>query len=63
MKFIASNLELDATDRAILELLQGLVAEAAAAGGAVHLLNGNHEMMNVALDLRYVTAGGYEHDV
>ncbi|MFH1844891.1 MAG: metallophosphoesterase [bacterium] len=46
-------------EQAILDLLQNLVLEAAAAGGAVHLLNGNHEMMNVALDLRYVTPGGF----
>jgi len=46
-------------EQAILDLFQQLVVEAAAAGGAVHLLNGNHEMMNVALDLRYVTPGGF----
>ena len=45
-------------ERAILDLLDRLRGEAAAAGGAVHVLNGNHELMNVAGDLRYVTAGG-----
>jgi hypothetical protein len=46
-------------EQAILDLLERLGREAAAAGGAVHVLNGNHEIMNVALDLRYVTEGGY----
>jgi hypothetical protein len=46
-------------EQAILELLEELEKQAAAAGGAVHLLNGNHEVMNTQLDLRYVTPGGY----
>jgi hypothetical protein len=45
-------------DRAILDLFDGLAKEAAAAGGTVHVLNGNHEQMNVAGDFRYVTSGG-----
>ena len=47
-------------EQAILDLFARLVEEAAAAGGAFHVLNGNHELMNVALDLRYVTPGGWE---
>lgn len=46
-------------ERQILELLERLQAEARAAGGALHVLNGNHELMNAAGDLRYVTAGGF----
>ncbi len=46
-------------EQAILDLLARLQTEAAAAGGAVHILNGNHELMNVRLDLRYVTEGGF----
>jgi hypothetical protein len=46
-------------ERKILELLERLQAEAKAAGGALHVLNGNHELMNAAGDLRYVTAGGF----
>jgi hypothetical protein len=46
-------------EQAIIDLLCALAAEAEEAGGAVHVLNGNHELMNVALDLRYVTPGGF----
>ena len=46
-------------ERAILELFDRLAKEAAAAGGAFHILNGNHELMNAAGDLRYVTPGGF----
>jgi hypothetical protein len=45
----------------ILELFARLRREAQAAGGAVHVLNGNHEVMNVQADFRYVTADGF-HD-
>lgn len=43
----------------ILDLLDRLAEEAAAAGGAVHVLNGNHELMNVKGDVRYVTLDGF----
>jgi hypothetical protein len=46
-------------EQAILDLFERLASEAAASGGAVYSLNGNHELMNAALDLRYVTPGGY----
>jgi hypothetical protein len=46
-------------EQAILELLDRLQDEARAAGGVLHILNGNHELMNARLDLRYVTAGGF----
>ncbi len=45
-------------EREILELLQRDHEEAPKTGGAVYILNGNHELMNAAGDLRYVTAGG-----
>ena len=45
----------------ILDLFQRLRAEAKAAGGALHALNGNHEIMNVQADFRYVTPDGF-HD-
>lgn len=46
-------------ERAVLSLLDRLQDEARAAGGAVHILNGNHELMNARPDLRYVTEGGF----
>jgi hypothetical protein len=46
-------------ERAILRLFHRLAADAAAAGGAFHALNGNHELMNSLLDLRYITHGGF----
>jgi hypothetical protein len=44
---------------AILHLFERLARDAARAGGAFHVLNGNHELMNAQLDLRYVTDGGW----
>ncbi len=46
-------------EQEILEFLNRLQDEAAAASGALYLLNGNHELMNARLDLRYVTEGGF----
>jgi hypothetical protein len=43
--------------RAAFELLMRLEGEALAAGGRVHALLGNHEVMNMLGDLRYVTPG------
>lgn len=45
-------------ESAIIELLDKLALEAKAAGGALIWLLGNHELMNTALDFRYVTPGG-----
>lgn len=39
----------------ILYFLERLEREAAAAGGALHVLNGNHETMNVAGRFTYAT--------
>lgn len=44
---------------ALLDLFDRVTAEAAAAGGAVHVLNGNHEFMNVQGKMRYVTPAGF----
>lgn len=46
-------------EQAILDLFETLRVEAAAAGGAYYALLGNHELMNVRGDLRYVTEGGF----
>lgn len=45
-------------EREILELLSLLGRRAREKGGALHVLNGNHETMNVQGDFRYVTPGG-----
>lgn len=45
--------------RRVLDLLMRLEGEARGAGGAVHVLLGNHEVMNLTGDLRYVSAGEY----
>jgi hypothetical protein len=45
-------------EQAIIDLLVRLQEQAADNGGHVHLLHGNHELMNVAGDFRYVTAAG-----
>ncbi len=45
--------------RAAMDLLMRLEGEAAAAGGQVHVLIGNHEAMNLVGDLRYVSKAEY----
>lgn len=45
--------------RAVMDLLMKLEKQAAAAGGAVHALIGNHEAMNVYGDLRYTSPGEF----
>jgi len=45
--------------RKILDLLRALTPQAAAAGGAVHELLGNHESMRMLGDFRYTTAGEF----
>lgn len=52
---------LDRGDRAsdVVALLMRLQGEATAAGGAVHVLLGNHEVMSLTGDLRYVSAAEF----
>jgi hypothetical protein len=45
--------------RKAMDLLMKLEGQARDAGGAVHVLIGNHEAMNLYGDLRYVSAGEY----
>ena len=50
-------------DREVLDLLDRLQGEATRAGGSLTVLSGNHEVMNVAADFRYVSpasANGFE---
>src|SRR5437588_11737927 len=46
--------------RRALDLLRRLQEEAPRAGGAVHALIGNHEVMRMLGDLRFTAAGEYE---
>jgi hypothetical protein len=46
--------------RKVLDLLMRLEGEAKKAGGRVHALLGNHEVMNVLGDLRYLNAEEYQ---
>ena len=46
-------------DRDVLDLVRRLQTQARSAGGEVHALLGNHEVMNLIRDFRYVTAGGF----
>jgi hypothetical protein len=46
--------------RKVMDLLMDLEGQARRAGGAVHVLLGNHEVMNLLGDLRYVSTGEYE---
>ncbi|KAK4533157.1 hypothetical protein CCYA_CCYA15G4014 [Cyanidiococcus yangmingshanensis] len=46
-------------ERAVLHFLDALDRLAHGSGGAVYRLLGNHEIMNVDLDFRYVTPGGF----
>jgi calcineurin-like phosphoesterase family protein len=48
-----------ADSRRALDLLRRLEKEARAAGGAVHALLGNHEVMRMLGDMRYVSPGEY----
>jgi hypothetical protein len=45
--------------RKSIDLLQSLEKDASRAGGAVHLLLGNHEIMRILGDLRFATPGEY----
>jgi hypothetical protein len=47
-------------DRDVIDLMERLSGEARAAGGSVLPLNGNHEIMNVQGDYRYVTPAAAE---
>jgi len=51
---VGDTLDRGPESRKILDLLMRLEEEAPAAGGKVHVLLGNHEIMNMTGDLRYV---------
>ncbi|RZV41415.1 MAG: metallophosphoesterase, partial [Acidimicrobiales bacterium] len=45
--------------RKSMDLLMKLQSQASKAGGQLHVVAGNHELMNLMGDLRYVSAGEY----
>lgn len=57
---VGDQLDRGHKERDILKLLFELQDNAPSAGGAVHILLGNHELMNTRLDFRYVTSGGFQ---
>lgn len=56
---VGDQLDRGDNEREILDLFEDLQIQALEAGGALYPLLGNHEIMNVELDLRYVTEGGF----
>ena len=46
-------------DRAVLDIVRALQKQAESAGGRVHAVLGNHEVMNLVRDFRYVSEGGF----
>jgi hypothetical protein len=59
LAFVGDMVDRGPGDRAVLDLVRRLQTEAEVAGGRVHPLLGNHEVMNMTRDLRYVTDEGY----
>lgn len=56
---VGDVLDRGADSRRAMDLIMRLESESAAQGGGVHLVLGNHELMNLTGDLRYVSAGEY----
>lgn len=52
-------LDRGADSRKVMDLVMALERQAPESGGMVHLTLGNHEVMNMVGDLRYVAAGEY----
>jgi hypothetical protein len=57
--FIGDLIDRGDEDREVMDLARRLQTEAAAAGGRVHVLLGNHEAMNIMRDLRYVSEASF----
>jgi len=57
--FVGDLIDRGPDDRPVLDLARRLQTEAEATGGRVHTLLGNHEVMNLSSDLRYVSEKGF----
>ncbi|MDX2412393.1 MAG: metallophosphoesterase [Woeseiaceae bacterium] len=57
--FTGDLLDRGPKSRLVMDLIIRLEQEASSAGGMVHLVLGNHEVMNLIGDLRYVSAAEY----
>ncbi len=57
--FIGDLIDRGPQELAVLDLVRRVEEEAPAAGGRVHVLLGNHEVMNLVRDLRYVPEEGF----
>jgi hypothetical protein len=57
---VGDQLDRGDDEKAILRWFARLAQQAFDAGGGFFALNGNHETMNVSLDFRYVTPGGWQ---
>lgn len=58
--FVGDMTDRGPQERQLLDLVRRLQGEAEEADGRVHVLLGNHEVMNMMQDLRYVPPEGYE---
>jgi len=56
---VGDTLDRGPDSRAAMDLLMALEAEALRSGGQIHVLIGNHEVMNLVGDLRYVARAEY----
>ncbi|MEH6551022.1 MAG: metallophosphoesterase [Pseudomonadales bacterium] len=56
---VGDLLDRGAQSRKVMDLMMRLQQESAVAGGAVHQVLGNHEIMNLTGDLRYVSVQEY----
>ena len=57
--FLGDLIDRGPLERPVLDLLRRLEDEATAAGGQIHVLLGNHEVLNLVGDLRFVEGQGF----
>lgn len=57
---LGDRIDRGSEDRAVMDLFEDLVKQAALQGGAVYPILGNHEIYNVSLDFREITTSSYQ---